>query len=383
MNAKRKELFTRAYDKAAELILKASDEFTEKFPPSASINNFYQPGSNYEWTPGFWTGEVWLAWEKTGNEKLKRTAEIEVRDFYRRILEKDGVNHHDMGFLYCPSCVAAWKLTGNETGREAALMAADNLLGRFQEKGQFIQAWGELGAKDNYRLIIDCLLNMPLLFWAAEVTGNQNYADKAQAHIRTAMQNIIRPDNSTYHTFFFDPETGEPVKGVTHQGYRDGSAWARGQAWGVYGSALAYKFLRDDSYADIFCRVTDFFLEHLPKDKIPYWDFDFADGSDEPRDSSAAAIAACGMLEMSKYLPEEKARYYTDQAEELVEALIGACAVTDPAVSNGLLLHGTYAKSSPYNTCPNNGVDECVIWGDYFYMEALTRLLKDWEPYWY
>lgn len=383
MDTKLKECFTKAYDRAAELILKATDEFTEKFPDSASVNNFYQPVINYEWTPGFWTGEVWLAWEKLKDEKLKRTAEIEVDDFLRRIREKDGVNHHDMGFLYCPSCVAAWKLTGNEKGRQAALMAADNLMGRFHEKGQFFQAWGELGAPNNYRLIIDCLLNMPLLFWAGEETGDPGYAEKARAHIRTAMKNIIREDNSTYHTFFFDPETGEPLRGVTHQGYRDGSAWARGQAWGIYGSALAYRFLREDDYVDIFRRVTDYFLDHLPKDKIPYWDFDFTDGSDEPRDSSASAIAVCGMLEMSKYLPEDQAAWYTQKAEELTEALIRECAVTDPAVSNGLLLHGTYAKSSPYNTCADNGVDECVAWGDYFYMEALTRFLKDWEPYWY
>ena len=361
-----------AYDKAAELIKTATAEFTEKFPPSASVNHFYQPGSNYEWTPGFWTGEVWLAYEKTGDEALKKTAEIEVQDFYRRIKEKDGVNHHDMGFLYCPSCVAAYKLTGNETGKEAAIMAADNLMTRFHEKGQFFQAWGTLGDENNYRLIIDCLLNMPLLFWAGEVTGNGEYAKKAEAHIKTAMKNIIREDHSTYHTFFFDVNTGEPKKGVTHQGYRDGSAWARGQAWGIYGSALAYKFLRDDEYADIFCKVM-----------VPYWDFDFCDGSEEPRDSSAAAIAACGMLEMSKYLPEEKAAYYTGMARRLLYALVMECAVTDPAQSNGLLFHGTYAKSSPYNTCPNNGVDECVIWGDYFYMEALTRLSRDWEPYWY
>ena len=288
-----------------------------------------------------------------------------------------------MGFLYCPSCVAAYKLTGNETGKEAAIMAADNLMTRFHEKGQFFQAWGTLGDENNYRLIIDCLLNMPLLFWAGEVTGNGEYAKKAEAHIKTAMKNIIRKDHSTYHTFFFDVNTGEPKKGVTHQGYRDGSVWARGQAWGIYGSALAYKFLRDDEYADIFCKVTDYFLEHLPKDMVPYWDFDFCDGSEEPRDSSAAAIAACGMLEMSKYLPEEKAAYYTGMARRLLYALVMECAVTDPAQSNGLLFHGTYAKSSPYNTCPNNGVDECVIWGDYFYMEALTRLSRDWEPYWY
>lgn len=383
MDNKQRECFEKAYDTAAELILKATDEFTESYPEAASVNNFYRPVEITDWTCGFWIGEVWLAYEKTGDEKLKRTAEIEVKDFNQRIKEKRLVNHHDMGFLYSPSCVAAYKLTGSETGKEAALLAADNLLGRFQEKGQFVQAWGELGAEDNYRLIIDCLLNMPLLFWAGEVTGDPKYAEKAKAHIRTAMKCIIREDNSTYHTYFFDKNTGKPLRGVTHQGYRDGSAWARGQAWGVYGSALAYKFLRDQEYVDIFCRLTDYFLEHLPKNKIPYWDFDFTDGSDEPRDSSAAAIAVCGMLEMSKYLPEEKAQYYTRRAEELMEALISECAVTDPAVSNGLLLHGTYAKSSPYNTCNDNGVDECVAWGDYFYMEALTRLMKDWEPYWY
>ena len=372
-----------ALDEACEQVRINLPLYIDRCQNHSSVDNIYPACDNNQWTCGFWPGEVWLAFERTGDEAFKASALKLVNSFAYRIDHKIEVDHHDMGFLYCPSCVAAWKLTGNETGKEAALMAADNLLSRFQEKGQFIQAWGELGAKDNYRLIIDCLLNMPILFWATEVTGDQKYARKAQAHIKTAMQNIVRSDNSTYHTFFFDPATGAPVKGVTHQGYRDGSAWARGQAWGVYGSALAYKFLRDDAYADIFCRVTDYFLDHLPKDKIPYWDFDFTDGSDEPRDSSAAAIAACGMLEMSKYLPAEKAQYYTQKAEELVEALIRECAVTDPAVSNGLLLHGTYAKSSPYNTCPNIGVDECVIWGDYFYMEALTRLLRDWEPYWY
>lgn len=377
-----KELLEQAYVKAAELVLHATDEFTEKYPDSASVNNFYQPVINYEWTTGFWTGEVWLAYEKLGSEKLKKTAVIEVQDFYRRIEEKDDVAHHDMGFLYCPSCVAAYKLVGSETGKQAAIMAADNLMTRFQEVGQFFQAWGELGAPDNYRLIIDCLLNMPLLFWTSEVTGNPIYAEKANAHIETAMKNIIREDHSTYHTFFFNPETGEPKEGMTHQGYRDGSAWARGQAWGIYGAALAYKFLKKQEYIDIFCKVTDYFLAHLPEDLVPYWDFDFCDGSDEPRDSSAAAIAACGMLEISKYLPAEQAEYYTGMAKRLMRALVNECAVTDPSQSNGLLLHGTYCKSSPYNTCPNMGVDECVAWGDYFYMEALTRLSKDWEPYW-
>ena len=262
-------------------------------------------------------------------------------------------------------------------------MAADNLLGRFQEKGQFFQAWGELGARDNYRLIIDCLLNMPLLFWASEVTGNAVYREKAIAHIRTAVGCVIRPDRSTYHTYFFDPDTGKPLRGVTHQGNRDGSAWSRGQAWGIYGCALSYRAGHDPRYMEMFRDVTDYFLEHLPLDLIPYWDFDFDDPSGEPRDSSSSAIAACGMLEMAKYMEGQEASYYADMAKRLVKALCDRCAVKSREESNGLLLHGTYARDSAGNPCCDRGVDECSTWGDYFYMEALVRLTKDWEPYWY
>ena len=282
--------------RAVDLVRGNLGQFTDCLPYSNSQGGFYQPGDNREWTTGFWTGEIWLAYERTGEEVFKEAGTIQAESFLERIKERVDVDNHDMGFLYTPSCVAAYRLTGNETARKAALMAADNLMGRFQEKGQFFQAWGELGAKDNYRLIIDCLLNMPLLFWASETTGDQTYRKKAEAHIRTAMDCVIRPDHSTYHTYFFDPETGAPVKGVTHQGNRDGSAWSRGQAWGIYGSALSYRIERKPEYADVFRKVTDYFLKRLPSDLIPYWDFDFDDGSSEPRDSSSAAIAACGML---------------------------------------------------------------------------------------
>lgn len=368
--------------RAAEIIESNLDEFTDAFQPSNSEGGFYKPSENVTWTTGFWTGEIWLAYEKSRNESLKKAGEIQVDSFLQRIIDKVDVAHHDMGFLYSPSCVAAWKLTGNENAKKAAIMAADNLMGRFQEKGGFFQAWGELGAEDNYRLIIDCLLNMPLLFWASEVTGNPEYREKAETHIQNAMKYVIRPDHSTYHTYFFDPKTGEPKKGVTHQGYRDGSAWARGQSWGIYGAALSYSRLKNPEYIDIFEKLTMFFLTHLPENLVPYWDFDFQDGSSEPRDSSSAAIAACGMLEMAKHLPEEKAEFYRGMARRLLKALADHCAVKDSRESNGLLLHGTYAKSSPYNTCPNLGVDECNSWGDYYYMEALTRLSSDWDPYW-
>ncbi len=370
-------------DRAVKLVQENLPEFTGYFPDSNSKGNFYPQTENREWTTGFWTGEIWLAYERTKEETLKKAGLLQVKSFLKRITDRVDVDHHDMGFLYTPSCVAAYRLTGDETAKKAALMAADNLMKRFQERGSFFQAWGQLGAKDNYRLIIDCLLNMPLLFWASEVTGDLRYREKATAHIRTAMNCVIRPDHSTYHTYFFDPETGEPVKGVTHQGNRDGSAWSRGQAWGIYGSALSYHFLKEPAYIDIFRKVTDYFVKHLPLDLIPYWDFDFDDGSTEPRDSSSAAIAACGMLEMAEYLEPEEAEKYTALAEKLIKALCDHCAVKDHSESNGLLLHGTYARASKENPCTNRGVDECNTWGDYFFMEALTRLTADWKAYWH
>ena len=177
-------------------------------------------------------------------------------------------------------------------------------------------------------------------------------------------------------------ETGEPDHGATCQGYRDGSAWARGQAWGVYGTALGYRYTKEEKYIDAFRTVTEYFLSHLPEDLVPYWDFEFTDGSDQPRDSSAAVIAACGMLEMAKYLPEEDAAFYSRKASEIMKSIYDNYAVKDHESSNGLVLHSTYSNHSPYNTCNHCGVDECNSWGDYFYMEALTRLAKDWEQYW-
>lgn len=367
---------------AANLVKEQAKKYGKIYKTANSFDGFYQESENVGWTTGFWTGTIWLAYEYLNDPELKEVGDFQVDDFLDRIIKEIDVNHHDMGFLYSLSCVAAYKLDKNENGKKAAVLAANNLVKRYHDKGEFFQAWGEIGAKDNYRLIIDCLLNMPLLFFASEVTGNLDYKEKAEKHIVTAMKNIIREDHSTYHTYYFDPETGTPLKGVTHQGYKDGSAWARGQAWGIYGSALAYSKIKDEKYIEIFEQLTQFFIKNLPTDLIPYWDFTFTNGSSEPRDSSSLAIAICGMLEMAKYLDKDKAEYYTDIAKRLLNALTGQVAVTDSSVSDGLILNGTYAKSSEYNTCPNLGVDECNTWGDYYYMEALIRLTKNWELYW-
>lgn len=372
----------QALDFSSNQIINNLPEFTYKFQNAYSEDGFYKPIENDYWTTGFWTGELWLAYECCKDKRIKEAALIQVDSFLNRINKKIEVDHHDMGFLYSPSCVAAFKLVGSEKAKEAAIKAADQLITRFHPVGEFIQAWGTMDEADNYRLIIDCLLNLPLLYWATEETHDDKYREIAEKHIHTAIKNVIREDYSTWHTFYFNMETGEPDHGATCQGYRDASAWARGQAWGIYGSALAYRYTKREEYVDVFKNVTQYYLEHLPKDMVPYWDLEFGEGSTEPRDSSSASIAACGLLEMSKYLNEEDATYYTKLAKQMMKSVVDHYAVKDSKESNGLVLHSTYSNHSPYNTCNHYGVDECNSWGDYFYMEALTRLTKEWNQYW-
>lgn len=386
-----KSRFCQNYDLTTEKLRKALDNalkkidanlnaFETKFPRAASENNVYPPVENdIGWTQGFWTGIIWIAYELTGNEIYRQKAELQVKTFKERIEKMLGINHHDMGFLYTPSCVAAYKLTGNEEAKAAALMAADYLISRYHEKGEFIQAWGELGKPESYRLIIDCLLNIPLLYWATEVTGEEKYAKIGYKHFNTTIKNIAKEDGSTYHTFYFDVENGAPLKGVTAQGNSDDSCWARGQAWGMYGPVLTYLYKHNSDAIEFFKRTSNYYLEHLPEDCVAYWDMDFTEG-DEERDSSAAAIAVCALLAGAELLSKDDPdkELYHNAALTMLNSLIDNYAVKPEDNSNGLLLHAVYSKPA------NSGVDECNIWGDYFYMEALARLIKknDFNPYW-
>ena len=350
--------------------------YTYQCQNHSSVNNIYPGCANNQWTCGFWPGEIWLAYEATGEEKFKTAALIQVDSFADRIARKVEVDHHDMGFLYSPTCVAAWKLVGSEKGKNAAIAAADQLLTRYQPSGRFLQAWGAMDDPGNYRYIIDCMLNVPLLYWAAQVTGSDHYREIAAAHTATTLANSFRPDGSTYHTFFMNPD-GTPKGGRTCQGYKDDSFWARGQAWGVYGSAIGYTYTHDEKFLDVFRKALAFYLSRLPEDMIPCWDMLFAPESGEPRDSSSAAIVACGLLEAAKYVGTDEAAEYTKLAAQMLGSVAEHYAVRQGPQGIGLVRHGTYSKKRPYNTCTPEGVDECVSWGDYFYMEALTRLTKD------
>jgi len=353
-------------------------QFRDHFPAPSSTDGTYAPIDNVEWTNGFWTGMLWLGWEFTGRDAYRRAAEDNVVSFLDRVERRVNVDHHDLGFLYTLSACAAHRLTGSAIGRVAGLDAARLLLARFDPVANVIQAWGDLrDPAQRGRMIIDCNLNLPLLFWASRETGDRAYADAATRHLAQAARYLVRPDASTYHTFYIDTVTGLPRFGSTHQGHSDQSCWARGQAWGIYGFALGGLHTGDPAHVELAARLANYFLNRLPSDGICCWDLIFADDDGTPRDSSAAAIAACGLLELAKALPAADPRRdtYAGWAWRIVQEL-GTRYLAPVEGSNALLLHAVYHM-------PNGaGVDEACIWGDYFYLEALMRLRNVWTPYW-
>ena len=336
-------------------------------------------GGNRGWTTSFWAGLDWLGHDLTGDLDFLGAGLRHAADFGRRVNAGEDLDTHDLGFLYTLSCVTAWRATGDGKARQAALAAADHLMGRFLEPAGIIQAWGDLSdPQQRGRTIIDSLMNMPLLSWAAAQTGDARYTEVVDRHVHQLQRHIMREDDSTFHTFYWDPQTGRPLYGRTEQGAGDDSCWARGQAWGIYGFALNHRALGDPSLLDTARRCADKFLGSLPSDRVPYWDLVHGDGSDEPRDSSAGAIAVCGLLELAD-LDDDAARAqrYADAARDLLEALVNRCTPALPESSDALLLHGVYDRPKDV------GVDEGSLWGDYFYLEALTRLrLPSWRPAW-
>lgn len=359
--------------------VKLNYKFFGKFYPSpAASNGIYKKITNTEWTNGFWTGILWLAFQYTKDPLYKRLAEKNVESFRDRIEKRISVNHHDLGFLYTTSTVSDFKITNNIKAKEISLKAADCLVSRFQPNGGFIQAWGNLDDRNEYRLIIDSLMNIPLLYWAEQVTGCSKYGKVADLHYRNVINTVIRDDGSTYHTFYFDRKSGLPIKGVTRQGYSDNSCWARGQAWAIYGIPLHYKYRHDKNDFKLFAGVANYFFNRLPDDYVPYWDLVFTEGNNQPRDSSSGAIAICGIAEMLKYLPEtfDNKYKYVLLLHKMMKSLIDNYANANMQNGAPLLNHSVYSWHS------GKGVDEGSIWGDYFYFEALMRFYEDWNVFW-
>lgn len=353
--------------------------FGELFP-SVSKEGRYLLDPNTDWTDGFWSGMLWLCYEYTGDIVFRDAARRTVDSFRNRMAANVKLDHHDIGFLYSLSSKAQWIVEKDEAARQLAVQAADAMLKRWRPKARIIQAWGPEGDPDNGgRIIIDCMMNLPLLYWAYGQTGDSRYRDVAAAHADISRRFLVRGDGSSYHTFYFDPETGDAIRGGTAQGYRDGSTWTRGQAWGIYGFALSHRYTGNPAYLDTSKRLARYFLERLPHDNVVYWDFDAPVDAETKRDSSASAIAAAGMLELLEHVPanDPDRDYLENGVLRSMRGLIDRYATIGQSDAQGLLEHGSYSVRG--GAAP----DDYMIWGDYYYLEALMRLDRGMRGYWY
>jgi unsaturated chondroitin disaccharide hydrolase len=316
------------------------------------------------WTAGFWVGCLWLAFLWTGENRYAAAA----RRWANRLAGRERDDRtHDLGFLFYPSHALGYVLTGDGALRDRALAAADTLAARFVPTGGYIQAWGPRGHPDWVGTsTIDTMMNLPLLWWAARLTGKESYRAVATRHALTTRRSFFRPDGSTYHRVLYDSGTGRVLQTGTFQGFSDESCWSRGQAWALRGYAVAYRETQDERFLRAAEDAAGYFLRRLPDDLVPYWDFDDPAIPEAPRDSSAAAIAADGLLDLSSTHPRPEQRdSYRMWAHRLLGALAASCHNRDPDRIDGILLHGCYSRPA------GEGIDEALIWGDYFYLHAL------------
>lgn len=353
--------------------------YSQSFVGTFSTDGKYPMGENTTWVSGMHTGTMLLAYELTGNTSFLDAVVTNIPSYKKRIDEQIKLSSHDVGFIYSPSCVGLYKLTGNADIREIALKAAQHLYDKlYSQKGGFILRM--LGSDvDCHRTMMDTLLNIPLFFWAYEETGEKKYLDAANSQLKITNDYLIRPDGSSYHHYQFDPDTHKPLHGCTFQGHRDESTWSRGHSWGVYGFPMAYGYNGDEALWPLHRDVTYFMLNHLPKDNIPYWDYDFVDECDQARDISAGLISACGMMEACKYLSDNSPErtIYQNAASMILEAAIDKCADYEHYDFDGLVNFVTC--SAPHGL----GVNECALYGDFFYLEALLRYTRpEWKMYW-
>ncbi|WP_409341558.1 glycoside hydrolase family 88 protein [Paenibacillus sp. MBLB4367] len=354
--------------------------FDGQFPHVSESDGVYQLNPNTDWTDGFWSGILWLCYEYSGDKAFAEAAGGTIESFRERIEAMRALDHHDIGFLYSLSSKAQWMIEKDENAKRLTLQAADVLLNRWRPEGEYIQAWGPKGDPDNGgRIIIDCLMNLPLLYWAYEQTGEARYREIALLHAKKSQRFLVRGDDSSYHTFHFVPETGQPIGGSTHQGYQNGSTWTRGQAWGIYGFALSFRYTGEKTFLETAKRLARYFVAHLPEDEVAYWDFNVPVTAETYRDSSASAIAACGMLEILSHLEENDpdAAYLREAVNRSLTSLVNRYSTVGEKDAQGFIKHGSYHVRG--NLAP----DGFNVWGDYYYLEALMRLEKGHKGYWY
>ena len=340
----------------------------------------------YNWMTSFITGLAPMFYKISKEEKYLRWANRLAFNYHNKIFNHSLDTMHDLGFLYSPYSVEMYKITGDLKHRETALKAADELLKRFDIEGKYIDAWSRMDNDERVgRAIVDCMMNIQLLFWAWKETGHTIYKDVAKAHADTTVKYFVREDYSVCHSFTFDRKTGEMIKEANGCGYSNGSHWARGTAWMVYGLAMTAKYLDDESYYDIATKIAEKYIECLKGEFVPVWDFRLPAETpalkchceecdwDETKvenckynvDTSATAIMACAMMILNDFKENLKLKGF---GEKSIEVLCDSYFNSDETVP-GIL---------PYQ----NGKCIYTPYGDYFFVEALQRILFDVEFCW-
>jgi rhamnogalacturonyl hydrolase YesR len=322
----------------------------------------------YDWTCGFFPGELWYMYEYTQDEFWKTNAKkftenLEAAQF--------NTHDHDIGFrMYC-SYGNAYRLTGNEKYREILLQSAKSLIKRYHPNVGLIRSWDFNKEVWQYPVIIDNMMNLELLFWASRETGDSCYYRIAVNHAQKTLENHFRENSSSYHVVDYDTVTGKALQKHTHQGYAHESAWARGQAWGAYGFTMCYRETKNPAFLQKAGQIIDFLFNHphLPDDLIPYWDYDAPGIPDEPRDVSASTITASALYELSLYNPG-KAEQYKKWADTILENLSKNYRASVGEDGGFLLLHSVGYKLA------NSEVNVPLVYADYYFLEALLRKQK-------
>lgn len=329
------------------------------------------------WTSSFFTGMALIAWRATGDsyflEQTLRLAAV----YHEKVFERHLDTMHDLGFLYSLYSVALYKETGDQTHRAVGLRAAQVLFERFDAKGGYIRAWGRMDEQDtDYAglAIVDCLMNLPLLFWASEEAGDEKYKAAAIRHADTVLKNFIRDDDSIYHALRFNTETGE-ITGEANYCARDvGTHWARGTAWAIYGFALCYKYTKNDLYLAASVKIAKKFAEKLGEDGIPIWDFHLPDGEHDLLDTSAASPAVCGIQELERCGVDDK--LLKKAKNQMLAALTSGGHLNTDENIQGILDHAEVGDGVGKARCAYTS------WGDYYLMEALDVELHTGKTWW-
>ena len=319
------------------------------------------PVCQENWTMGFWPGILWYAYEASGDAALETAARgyTEALDFIARQPAYD----HDIGFIMFPSFGNGFRLTGDPAYKEAVLATAERLAALFNPAVGTILSWPrEVPNFGGHNTIMDNMLNLETLLWAAENGGDPAWKDIAITHADTTMRYNFRPDGTSYHVAVYDAETGAYQYSCTHQGYADDSMWARGQAWGIYGYTMVYRFTREPRFLDFAQKIADVYLARLPEDKVPYWDFCDPEIPNASKDASAAAVVASALLELSTYTDGK----YRADAEAMLRSLYENYRA--PEGCDSFLLHSTGHHPA------GKEIDYSIVYADYYFIEALLRL---------